>query len=270
MEPILLAVLIVGGIGLLCSILLAVATHFFRIEEEELVLKIRESLPGANCGACGFAGCDQYAKALALGETEPNLCIPGSVSVAEKLSEILGVEVVVEKPKVAYVKCNGTCEAATKKAICDYTSSCAAATNLYGGPNLCTHGCIGCGDCAKACPTNAICIKDGVARINSKICIGCGMCVKECPKEIIEFRSRKHKVVVLCSSKDKGAIARKNCKNACIGCKKCESVCPTGAIKVTDNLAYVERHICTNCGKCVEVCPTGCVHQVDFSAPEEE
>lgn len=269
MDPIIIAVLIVGGLGLLCSLLLVVATHFFRIKEEEKLIEIRKALPGVNCGACGYSGCDQYARALADGKAAPNLCVPGSVSVAETLSSILGVEVVVDEPKVAYVICNGNCEAANKKAVCDYTASCAASTYLYGGPNSCSYGCLGCGDCAKVCPTDAICFKDGVARINSKICIGCGMCVSECPKKVIVLHSRENKIAVTCNSLDKGAVARKNCKNACIGCKKCELNCPTGAIKVENNLARIDYEKCTSCGKCAEVCPTGCIHNVDFSAPKE-
>lgn len=267
MNTILSAVLIVGGLGLLCSLLLMIIDNLFSVDEDEKVKEIRACLPGANCGACGYSGCDQYAKALAENEAAPNLCIPGSVSVAAKLSELLSVNVCVDEPKVAFVKCNGNCKATAKKAVLDNTYTCKAAASLYGGPNTCLSGCLGCGDCAKVCPSDAICVDDGIAHINPMLCIGCGMCVKECPKNIIDLYPRDVRYAVMCSSTDKGAVARKNCTNACIGCKKCELNCPNGAIVVNNNLAEFDYDKCINCGKCREVCPVGCIQVVDFSAP---
>lgn len=264
MNEILIALLVVAAVGLAAGILLVLASYFFRVEEEEKTKLIRECLPGSNCGACGFTGCDGYAKALALGEAEPHLCVPGAKDVASKLSEVLGVEVKANDPIVAFVGCNGTCEATSKKAIYDGVKSCAAASLLYGGPNMCRFGCIGCGDCAKVCPVKAICFDDGIARVNPMICIGCGMCAKECPKDIIKLIPRAAKVAVMCNSEDKGAVARKNCKNACIGCKKCENNCPTNAITVVNNVSVIDYAKCIACGKCAEVCPTNCIKVTDF------
>ncbi len=266
MNPILSAFLIVGAIGLICSILLVVASYFFRIEEEEKTKQIRDCLPGVNCGACGFSGCDGYAKALALGECEPSLCIPGSVDVANKLSEILGITVCAEEPKVAFITCNGNCDAAVHKAVYDGITSCRIMSQLFSGPKLCQYGCLGCGDCASACPSNAICMRDGIAHINPKACIGCGMCVNTCPQKSISLYSRNSVVAVRCSSFEKGAAARKSCTNACIGCKKCESVCPEKAITVTNNLASIDYSKCSACLKCHDACPTHCIMLVDFSA----
>lgn len=266
MNPILSALAVVGGAGLICAVLLVIASHFFRVEEEEKTKLIRDCLPGVNCGACGYSGCDGYAKAVALGECAPNLCIPGSTSVAEKLSALLGVTVSTDKPKVAFVKCNGTCSTASRKAVYDGVLSCKAISQLYGGHNTCIYGCLGCGDCFAACPSNAICIKGGVAHINPKDCIGCGMCVEACPKNIISFYPIESAVAVMCSSHDKGAAAKKACVNACIACKKCEKECPEGAIKVVDNLAHVDYEKCTGCGKCHDVCPTHVIKRTDFTA----
>lgn len=261
---ILSAFIVVTIIGVACAILLVLASHFFRVEEEALTKQIRECLPGSNCGACGYTGCDGYAKALALGEAEPNCCVPGSTGVAKALSEILGVEVEVGEPLAAFVSCNGNCNDALKKAEYDGINSCCAASMLYAGPNACRFGCIGCGDCLSVCPSDAICIVDGIAHIDPRACIGCGMCAKECPKHIIKMLPRDSGVAVMCSSNDKGAIARKSCKNACIGCKKCELNCPSGAIKVVDNLSVIDYDLCTACGNCVEVCPTKCIKNVNF------
>ena len=259
---ILLGFLVVTVIGLVLGAILTLAAHFMSVKEDETVKKVREELPGVNCGACGYVGCDDYAKAIAEGAAATNLCIPGADAVSEKISKIMGVEFKDVEEMVAYVPCNGNCDATSSKAHYDGQMTCRAANLIYGGPGKCRFGCLGCGDCARACPVDAICMKDGIARVNPNICIGCGLCVSDCPKNIISLVPQTAKVWVMCSSEDKGAVALKNCKNACIACKKCENNCPTKAIKVENNLARVNYDLCTACGKCVEVCPTKCIHSL--------
>lgn len=259
MSEILLPILIIGAIGLIAGVGLSVASLFLSVPVDETYEKVRECLPGANCGACGYAGCDEYANALAAGGVKTNLCIPGADATAEKLAEILGVSAEDVAEQVAVVHCNGTCEATSKKAIYDGINSCRAASLLYGGPDACNYGCLGCGDCAAVCPVDAICMKDGIARIDRRTCIGCGLCVNTCPKEIISLVPAVSKTAVLCSNQDKGAVARKVCTNACIGCKKCEKNCPENAITVVNNLAVIDYTKCTGCGVCIEGCPTGCL-----------
>lgn len=265
LGDILIAFSVVTLAGLVLGILLALAAHFLFVKEDETVIRVRECLPGVNCGACGFTGCDEYAKALAGGGVKANLCIPGADAVAAKVAEILGVaaEDVVEK--TAYVHCNGNCNVTTKKMNYEGINTCLASSMLYGGPDTCRYGCLGCGDCAKVCPVGAICVKDGVAHVDSRICIGCGMCVKTCPKHIIELVPQTAKTVVMCSSKDKGAVARKACKNACVACEKCEINCPENAIVVENNISVIDYSKCTSCGKCAEVCPTHCIKTVKAS-----
>lgn len=261
---VLTALLVVAAIGFIAGVLLAVAYHFFKVEENETVKSVRGCLPGANCGACGFAGCDSYAEAVADGKAEPNLCIPGGADVAQQLAGILGVEVTADEPKVAFVACNGDCEAAKYSAIYDGMKSCKAAVSIFGGPYDCRFSCLGCGDCASVCPADAIDVYDGLAHIDPKACIGCGKCVNTCPKFIIKLVPKDAVIAVACNNADKGAVARKNCEHACIGCKKCEKTCPNGAISVLNNFAIVDYDKCSKCGACVEQCPVGCLKSVDF------
>ena len=267
---ILIAFLVVLAIALLAGILLLIFSKLFFVEKNPMEKTIRECLPGVNCGACGYKGCDDYAAALAEGGVKPTLCIPGDQKVADAICCLLGVETEEVKDVVAFVACNGHCEAVTSLAEYEGVNTCRAASMLYGGTNSCRFGCLGLGDCAKACPSDAICLEDGIARILTSRCIGCGLCTQQCPKGIISMLPQETAAVVMCSNKQKGADAMKACKNACIGCKKCEKACPEGAIKVTDNLAVIDYNICKHCGVCTEVCPTGCLKKVFFpDLPED-
>lgn len=263
LTDVLTALMVVTAIGLVAAVLLALASHFLSVKEDEKVISVRSALPGANCGACGFAGCDEYAKAVAAGEAEVNLCIPGAQNVSDELSKILGVKGGTAEKKVAFVGCNGTSDATSTTFDYQGVKTCKASSMVYAGPNACAFGCIGCGDCALVCPVNAICVDDGVARVNKNICIGCGLCVKECPKNIINLVPFDAKFAVMCNNMNKGAVSRKLCKNSCIGCKKCELNCPNNAIKVTDNFASIDYSLCNSCGKCAEVCVTGCIKQIN-------
>ena len=169
---------------------------------------------------------------------------------------------------MAVVHCSGDCEHTGDKVVYQGIETCSAAKLMYGGKGSCTYGCLGFGDCAKVCPHDAICIADGVARVNTKDCVGCGLCAKACPNHLISLVADVERVVVACSNRDKGAVTRKVCSSGCIGCKKCEKVCPLGAIKVTDNLAVIDYEKCDNCpdfAVCAKNCTTGCILTADLS-----
>lgn len=266
LNAIITSALCVTGIGLICAAILVIAAKFMSVKENETEKKIRECLPGANCGACGYTGCDGYAKALAENpDTPTNLCIPGADAVSKKISDLLGREFADTVEQTACVKCCGDCTNTEKKADYSGIETCAAVKMLYGGDGLCTYGCIGRGDCARVCPEGAICLKDGIARVDPRICIGCGICAKNCPNGIISMMPDVNRAVISCSNTEKGAVARKKCKNACIGCGKCERTCPSGAISVKNNLAEIDYSKCTACGKCSEVCPVGCIRMAETS-----
>ena len=256
-------ILIVVAIGFVCAAILTIASKVFYVPVDETFAKLRAELPGANCGACGYTGCDDYANAIAADHSlSCSLCPVGGADVAAALANVLGVEAGAADKQVAVVRCNGTKDAA--KTIMEYrgVSTCTAAKQFFGGLSACPHGCIGLGDCAAACDFNAIQICDGVAVVNRDNCVGCGVCAKTCPNSVISIQSAKNLVVVQCNSKEKGAVARKACSNACIGCMKCAKACKFEAITVENNLASIDPDKCKNCGLCAKECPTGAINNM--------
>ena len=262
---ILIPIALLFGIGAVCAILLTLASVFFGVKEDETAVAIRDCLPGANCGACGYSGCDSYAKALAEGTADKtNLCIPGGDGTAKQIAAVLGIEAEDVVERVAYVACNGTCDVTDRKFEYQGHKSCLTANMVYSGDKVCNFACLGYGDCAVACPQNAIFIENGVAKVDPRKCIGCGICVRQCPNGIIHLIKDTSRVIVECSNHDTGAVTRKICSNGCIGCMKCQKTCPSGAIKVIDNLATIDYNLCTGCGECASVCPVHCIHEGNF------
>ena len=265
MTDILIPLLVLAAIGALCAALLVVAAKYFSVEENKTEAALRDCLPGANCGACGFSGCDGYAKALAEGATEKTtLCIPGGDKTAAELAGILGKEAEDVVELAAYVGCGGTCDASGRKYDYRGKPSCIAASAAFNGDRFCTYACLGYGDCMQVCPRNAISIVGGIAKIDASKCIGCGLCAKTCPKHIIHLVKDTTRVVVKCSNPSKGADVRRICKSGCIGCGKCVKVCPTGAMTLKDNLATIDYSKCTSCGLCAESCPSHCLEEGSF------
>ena len=261
MANVMTPVLLVAVIGFVCAGLLVFASKVFHVAVDERVTLVRECLPGANCGGCGFAGCDDYASNLVSDESIPcTKCSPGGAAVAAQIAEILGRSAGAAEPQVAQVMCNGTCDARRTVLEWQGLQSCKGAKGWFSSPNACMYGCIGLGDCVKACPFDAIGIVDGIAKVNRENCVACGACAGACPQKIVKLVPKKSQVHVLCSSTDKGAVARKNCDNACIGCMKCTKACNFGAITVEDNLARIDYSKCKSCGMCAAVCPTGALN----------
>jgi len=265
-EAIITAVIAVTVIGILCAVMLVIASIFMHVPENETEKKIRDCLPGANCGACGYSGCDGYAKALCEDKSvKTNLCTPGADKVSQAISEILGTEFEDTVEMVATVRCCGDCNTTEKKTIYAGVETCAAAKMLHGGDGMCTYGCLGRGDCAAVCPHDAICMDQGIARVDARKCVGCGLCVKACPNALIHMMPDIKRQVIACHNKQKGAVARKVCSNACIACGKCAKACPADAIVIENNFASIKYDKCISCGKCAEVCPMGCIREADYS-----
>jgi len=232
------------------------------VHVDERLEKIQEALPGSNCGACGYAGCSGYAEALISGEgVKSNLCPPGGEDAINRISEILGIEPEEAIFIIAVVRCGGNQTARQSKMSYEGIQTCYAAKQVFGGESACAYGCMGFGDCVAVCPDDAICMDDGLARVNRKLCRGCGMCIKVCPNKIIAMEDGRRKTFIACSNLEKAAQARKKCTNCCFGCGKCMRECPEKAITVENNLAKIDYEKCTDCGHCAETCPTKCVHE---------
>ncbi len=258
MTGVFTAILVVGVLALLAGLILAIASVVFAVPKDETVEQLKAVLPGANCGACGFSGCEGYAAAMAHDGAAVGLCSPGGEDVAAATGAILGVAGSVVK-KAAIVHCAG-CDTLTEKThTYRGIASCAAAAKFYGGDKSCSYGCLGYGDCAAACDRAAITVENGIAVVDAALCGGCGDCAAVCPKNLISVTTQWQAAVVRCHSHDKGGVARKLCKAACIGCMKCQKVCESDAITVSNFLASVDPEKCTACGKCVDVCVQHCI-----------
>lgn len=263
-NDILIPSLTLGGIGLVLGGILAVASIVFKVEVDERIPRISEVLPGANCGGCGYAGCNAYAAAIVEDNADISLCCVGGQSVQDAIAEVLGVESGAFIPKRPIVLCGGGCTKAKNKFEYSGIEDCAAADRVGGGFKSCSYGCLGLGNCVRVCDDDAIKIVDEIAVIDYDKCIGCGKCVVACPRNIIYPVPQKNNTSVNCVSRDKGAVVRKNCDVGCIGCKMCEKVCPVNAIIVNGNLAVINYDKCIDCGACAQKCPTKCIEIRSF------
>lgn len=255
MNTILITTIVFTVIGLAVGAGLVFAGKKFYVETDEREAAVRELLPGNNCGACGYAGCDAMAAAIAKGEAPVNGCPVGGAPVAEQIAAIMGTEAGAIEKRVAFVRCKGSCEVTKNQGNYIGVQDCKSA--VLNGIRFtdCDYGCLGLGSCVKVCPEQAITVKDGVASVNRFRCVGCGLCVKACPKGLIELIPANSLTAVQCSNRDKGPQVKKVCSAGCIGCMLCTRQCENGAITVENNLAHINYSECVQCGKCAEKCP---------------
>ncbi|MFZ6037813.1 MAG: Fe-S cluster domain-containing protein [Bacteroidota bacterium] len=275
MNVILTAVAVLCVIGAVSSAILYVISQRFKTIEDPRIEQVLEALPAANCGGCGFPGCNGFASAIVKSDTMDGFYCPvGGQTTMDNIARILGRTADVSTKKIAVVRCNGTCEHRPRTNIYDGASNCAIAAALYGGDTGCSFGCLGLGDCVDSCLFDAIHINPEtmLPEVVEDKCTACGACVKACPKNLIELRKqgpKSRRIYVSCMNKDKGGIARKSCEVACIGCSKCQQVCPFDAITIENNLAYIIDDKCRLCRKCVPVCPTNSILELNFPPRKE-
>ena len=266
---ILIAIAILGGLGLVFGLVLAAASKVFYVETDPRLDQLNECLPGANCGGCGFAGCGAYAEAVLKGEAPVGKCASGGNEAAKAMAAIMGVEAGEVTRKVALVRCSGArtydaegnlTKGAKMKATYEGFHDCLAASRVGGsGPLSCKFGSLGYGSCTRVCKYGAISVKNGVAVVDEDLCVGCMACAQVCPRKIITAVEPSQNVIIACNSLAKGAVTNRACTIGCIGCGKCMKNCPNGAITITNNLAQIDYSKCTNCGECAKICPKGLI-----------
>ena len=261
------SVLALLGIGAAAAVILAVASRLLRVEENPLVELVAEALPGANCGGCGFAGCDAYAAAVVVNADVPaNLCTVGGAETSAKVGELSGKAVMAGEPVVAFRRCSRNEGNVQKRFSYFGTSTCDSAAMLEDGPYMCAWSCLGLGDCMRACPFDAIYIENGMAEIIASRCVSCGQCVKACPRSILQLIPRRARVACHCATHDKLKAVSDVCDIGCISCLKCVKACPAKAISLDDSRIEIDHPACleygTGCGEaCVNACPRSILHR---------
>lgn len=260
--------------GVVLSIVLYLIAQKFKVIEDPRIDLVAEKLPGANCGGCGFAGCRSLAEAIVKAENmDGKACPVGGAPVMAQVAEVMGLTATESEPMVAVVRCQGGKCNTYQKVSYDGATDCFVANQNFAGEGGCSFGCLGLGNCTKACKFDAIHLNEqtGLPEVDQEKCVACGACVKACPRGVIELRKKGLKdkrVYVSCVNKEKGALSAKNCDVACIGCGKCAKECPFEAIVIENNLAYIDYNKCKMCRKCVAVCPKGAIKAVNFPAPK--
>lgn len=275
-STILITIISLSLLALLAAVILYFVAQKFKVYEDPRIDEVAEILPQANCGGCGFAGCRNFAEALVAAESFEGLnCPVGGAEMMGIAAKLLGREAPVTDPTVAVLKCNGSPEFRPHTSRYSGALDCRISNSLFLGETDCSYGCMGYGDCVRACQFDAIHIdiQTGLPVISDEKCLACGACVKACPRNLIEMRKKAkkdRKIYVACSNCDKGGPARKACKVACIGCNKCVKVCEYGAITIDKNLAYIDAAKCKLCRKCVTECPTNAIIEVNFPPRKEK
>jgi electron transport complex protein RnfB len=256
------ALVMLAVLGAIFGWILTFASKKLAVESDPRVEQIVGVLPGANCGACGYPGCSGLAEAIVAGIAPVNTCPVGKTPCALKIGAIMGVEVDLnQKPKFAKLLCGGGKAERVDRFYYMGVADCGAAQMLNGGYKMCEFGCLGLGNCVRACKFEALTINDNeLPQVNRKRCTGCGACVQACPRNLLKLVDEDSQVMVICKSHGKGQEVRKACKVGCIGCGICAKNCPAQAISLADNLPTIDPERCTACGICVEKCPMKTIH----------
>jgi Na+-translocating ferredoxin:NAD+ oxidoreductase RNF subunit RnfB len=257
-ELLTFAFLFLGGLGVVFGVGLAFAAQKFAVVVDPKIQQVRDVLPGANCGACGFGGCQGYAEAVATkSDITPDLCIPGKSSVANAVANITGKTASAKEPNFARVMCQGGWSRAAKRFSYEGIQDCRAVVLAGGGDKRCAYGCLGYGTCEKVCPFHAIRMTDDhLPFVDITKCTGCGKCEQACPRKVISILPASKTVMVACNSRDRGAEKKRNCQFACIACGICVKVCPFDSPVMENNLSKINPDRCRVCGLCRMKCPT--------------
>ncbi len=262
MKDVLIAISVLGGLALIFGLGLTLANKVFMVKADPKKDAIREALPGANCGGCGYPGCDALSDAIYEGIAPITACPVGGNELVIKLADIMGVEATSTNVRlVATVRCQGTAELCNYKYDYKDIKDCSAAIMVNDGNKACQFGCMGLGSCENVCKFDAIHIDPNlkIAVVDPEKCTACGACVEACPKNIINLQPDNLKVKILCKAAEKGKLVKLNCKIGCIGCTLCAKRCKFEAITMVNNLPVFDYNKCVGCLMCAEDCPTGAI-----------
>lgn len=252
---ILIPILVLGFLGLLFGVGLAIASKKLAVQSDPRLEKIFGLLPGSNCGACGGAGCFGFAEDILTGKRKIDACRISEDGTKEKIAEILDRKLEKGAKKTVVLNCYGGIRV-KDRFIYEGLEDCVAANLVLGGQKECVFGCLGFGSCKEVCPFDAISMsEDGLPIIDKDKCLACNKCVLICPNKILSLVPIDKNVFVACRSSDSGRDTKAVCPVGCIACKLCEKACPVDAIHVIDNFAVIDYQKCTSCGECVKACP---------------
>ena len=264
-SSIAVSVAVLGGVGTTFGALIALANARFRVEEDPRLDTLADLLPGANCGACGFAGCRSFAEAVIAGVTPPATCTVMSEGEREDVADFLGVDAGAADRKVARLMCAGGFDVAPRKAAYTGIESCAAAVAVTGGGKGCAWGCVGYADCAVACDFDAITMgPTGLPTVDVDRCTACNDCVEACPLGLFMLLPLDTHLLVQCRNLLDGDAAEAVCSVACTGCRKCAQDAGPGLIEIRHGLAVIDYdRIDLENPAAVERCPTGAIVWVE-------
>jgi Na+-translocating ferredoxin:NAD+ oxidoreductase RNF subunit RnfB len=271
MSIILYTIIVLVAIGVFFAVVLYFVAQRFYVYEDPRIDTVSEALPAANCGGCGYAGCRNFAEALVKSDDiSPLFCPVGGNTVMMTIAQILGKTVDAKDPLVAVVRCSGSADRRPRTSKYNGATSCVIQHALYAGDTDCPFGCLGCGDCVVSCKFDALSMnpETELPEVNDEKCTACGVCVTACPRNIIELRKKDRKyrkIFVSCVNKDKGGIAKKYCTVACTGCTKCQKICTFDAVKIENNLAYIDFNACKMCRKCAPECATNSILEINHT-----
>ncbi len=254
--------LILVGLGLLFGLILAIAYKKFKVFEDPRIDEVEALLPSANCGACGMPGCRAFAENVVKGNINPAKCTVSSAEGIDDIANYLGVEASNEEKRVARLQCaGGINEAHNLASYKGGMSTCRGESVVVGGSKDCSWGCLGLGDCARACTFGAITMnQDALPVVDAEKCTACNDCVIECPKGLFELMPISQKLIVQCKSLLEGDIAESKCSVACTACSRCVADSAPNVIEIENNLAVVNYKLnALATPKATKRCPTNAI-----------
>ena len=262
MTNILFGAGVLGVLGLGFGLLLTLVNKIFEVPVNPKFDEVRAALPGANCGGCGYAGCDALADAIVNKGAPTNACPVGGKALSQQIAEVMGVvseDAAVRK--IATVVCQGGADQCKDKFEYHGIRDCVAAMLVDTGNRTCQYACLGLGTCEHVCKFDAIYIDKftNIAKVDPEKCQSCGVCVASCPKSVLSLQPETQPVRLLCRAAEEGTLVSDHCKNGCVGCAVCADQCKFDAITMVNHLPQMDMERCVGCMICAETCPTGAI-----------